>query len=250
MMKKLITYLLVFTAFVSAYGADDLPPLPDPPKLVVDMAEMLSPDEEQALEAKLEGYEDSTSNQFAIVTINNLGDYALEDYANKLFSKWQIGQKGKDNGVLILVVKESHDIRIEVGYGLEPKIPDLFAKKIEDQVVIPAFKQGQFYEGLNQGTDILIKKAAGEFKGDPKAKKKKKGMSFWTILIIVIIVLYFISRFNGPRYDNFSRGGRRGGFYGGGGFGGFGGGGFGGGGGGFGGFGGGGSGGGGASGKW
>jgi len=250
MMKKLITSLLVFTAIISCYAADDLPAIPDPPRLVVDMADMLSSNEEQALEAKLEGYEDTTSNQFTIVTINTLGDYALEDYANKLFSKWGIGQKGKDNGVLILVVKESHDIRVEVGYGLEPKIPDLFAKKVEDQVIIPAFKQGQFYDGLNQATDILIKKAAGEFKGDPKAKKKKKGMSVWTILLIIIIVLYFMTRFNGPRYQNYSRGGRRGGFYGGGGFGGFGGGGFGGGGGGFGGFGGGGSGGGGASGKW
>lgn len=237
--------LLIFACLIAGLsrGQVTLPEPPNPPRLVVDYGDFFTPAQEQELEKRLEGYEDTTTTQFTVVTVPTLNGQPVADFAAELFQKWGIGVKGKENGLLIVLSKEEHDVRIEVGYGLEPKIPDIFAKEVVDEVMIPRFKQGQFYEGVNDGITVLIKQAAGEFKGTPK--KKKKGGSVWTILTILLIIFLISRLFGGGGGHGYSGRGRRS-------YGGFGGGGFGGGssGGGFGGFGGGGSGGGGASGKW
>ncbi|SHI35019.1 uncharacterized protein SAMN02745146_0614 [Hymenobacter daecheongensis DSM 21074] len=241
--------------------AQQLPPRHNPPRLVNDLAGMLRPDEEQALEQKLVAYNDSTTSQISIVTIPTLGDYEIADYAQKLYESWGIGQKGTNNGVLLLIAEQEHRARIQTGYGLEGAIPDALAKRIISNTIVPAFREKQYYEGLNRATDQLIALAKGEYQADqtPAARQNTddsgSGWKFW--LIIAAIVLFIILRSRGG-----GGGGRRSGGFGGGmippiifgdfsggrgGFGGFGGGG---GGGGFGGFGGGSSGGGGASGEW
>lgn len=240
-----ILFIFILSSFVSL-AADDLPPRPEPPRLVNDLANMLSPEDEAALEAKLNNYNDSTSTQIAVVTVETLGDYDVADFANRLGEKWGVGEKGKDNGIVILLAKEQRAIRIEVGYGLEGVIPDGVAKRIEDEVMIPEFKNGNFYAGINNGVDVIIQRAFGEFQGDGK-KKKNGGGKVWTPLIIMLIILFIFSRFKGGGGNYSSKGYRGGGFMGGGFGGGFGGGSSSGG---FGGFGGGGFGGGGASGRW
>ena len=224
-------------------------------KLVYDFADLLSNDEENNLEIKLEGYHDTTSTQIAIVTINSIGGYDVSDYAFKLGEKWGIGQKGKNNGILIIITKQERDIFIATGYGIESNLPDALCRRIEENNIIPNFKERKFYEGLNEGTDAIFKALAGEFKAEKQKDftASKKPLSKILIIIIIIILILIIKRKggNGPGMRGFGRG-----MYFGGGWGGFSSGGsswgsgsFGGGGG-FGGFGGGSFGGGGAGGKW
>lgn len=228
-------------------------------KLVYDFADLISNSEEAGLEDKLENYHDTTSTQIAIVTITSLEGYDVSDYAFKLGEKWGIGQKGKNNGVLILITKKEHDIFIATGYGVEGGLPDALCRRIEEELIIPEFKQGNFFKGLNDGTDAIFKALAGEYKAEPEKNYNQKRRPFTTgIIIVIIIIAIIILRNRGGGRGG--RGWRTGSFYGGGGgWGGFSSGGsswgsgsWGGssGGGGFGGFGGGSFGGGGAGGKW
>ncbi|MCC3155826.1 TPM domain-containing protein [Hymenobacter sp. 15J16-1T3B] len=262
----LLTWLLACGLLLTALlaTAQQVPPRPSPPRLVNDLADLLTPEQEQALEQKLVAYNDSTSSQFAVVTVPNLGGDEIANYAQRLFESWGIGQKEKNNGLLILVARDERKVNIHTGYGLEGAIPDALAKRIISNVMVPAFKAEQYYDGIDGAVDRLFALAAGEYKAEPRAASDDygdEGGSSWTFWVIIgLLVLFLILRSRG---GGGGRGGRRsggfgGGFFppiilGGGGFGGggFGGGGFGGGGGGgFGGFGGGSSGGGGASGSW
>ncbi|MBX9850680.1 MAG: TPM domain-containing protein [Cytophagaceae bacterium] len=247
-MKKIFLLLFVIVlcgACNFSIAADDIPDRPNPPKLVNDFANIFSPSDKSTLEDKLVAYNDSTSTQIAVVTVSSLNDYAIEQFSVELAQKWGIGQKGKDNGILILVAPNERKARIEVGYGLEGALPDMIAKRIVDEVMIPSFKQNNYYEGVNNGVDIIIKRAYGQFQADPKGKDD--GFPTWIIVVIIILIAFLINRFQGPSYGSYSGSGyRRGGYFGGGSFGG----GSSGGGGGFGGFGGGSFGGGGSSGSW
>lgn len=232
------------------------------------MAGVLSPEQVEILEHKLVALDDSTSNQIAIVLIKTTGDYGIEEYANKLFRAWGIGDKKTNNGVLILAAIDDRKVWIEVGYGLEGAIPDVIASDIYRNKIVPAFKQGDYYRGLDNATNDLSKAAAGEYKIKKNRSAKDNGGGTaigFVVIIIVVIIVMIIGRGRGGGGRNggmMSRngfgdvaqaillssllggGGRgRSGGWGGGGFGG-------GGGGGFGGFGGGSSGGGGAGGGW
>ena len=255
--------LLVLLALLASVvaSAQSLPQRPNPPRLVNDLAGLMQPAEADALERKLVAYDDSTSSQIAVVTVNSLDGDDIADYAQKLYESWGIGRKGKNNGVLVLVAKQEHQARIQTGYGLEGAVPDALAKRIISNTLVPAFRQNQYYAGLDRGTDELIALAKGEYKADPADARPRgrrdssgSGIPFWVIIIVLIIVFTMLRNRGGGGGRN--RGGFGGGFvppiiFGGGGFGGGGGGwGGGGGGGGFGGFGGGSSGGGGASGSW
>jgi uncharacterized protein len=256
--------LLLMLVLALQASAKDIPPKPNPPRLVNDFAGILSSDQVQALEDKLDKFNDTTGNQIAIVTEKTLDGDEISHYAYELAQSWGIGQKGNNNGVLVYIASDDHQMSIQVGYGLEPVITDLAAFAVRSQIMQPNFKAGNFYAGLDSGTNVLMGLADREFtaaewlKDHPQAENNtgnqqpKRG--FPPVLFIVIIVILIAL---------FSRRRRRGGGcmpiflpFGGGGFGGGRGGGFGGGfgggssGGGFGGFGGGGFGGGGSSGSW
>ncbi|HVG41994.1 MAG TPA: TPM domain-containing protein [Chitinophagaceae bacterium] len=271
-MKKFLVIITLLLSFVAFAQIDKvLPPRPNPPRLVNDFARMLTPEQSQALESKLVAYNDSTSSQIAIVTLTSLEDkttgveYEDEEVALKVLRDWGIGQSGKNNGIVILIVNNPDDtkrkIRIEVGYGLEGAVPDITASSIIRNDIVPYFQQGNFYRGLDAATTSIIKAASGEYRAPERSNGNRRGgISLGKIIFAFIILMFVLNMFGGG-------GGRGGGFmsrrgyrgFGGpvflpGGFGGggFGGGGFGGdsGGGGFGGFGGGSGGGGGASGSW
>src|SRR5689334_3563883 len=126
--KLFLSFLLV-TATIAGWS-QKIPPAPNPPKLVNDLAGILSPSEEQQLEAHLLGYNDTTSNEVAIVLIKTLDGYPIEEYATRLYREWGIGRNKVSNGVLILAAMDDRKIRIEVGYGLEGAIPDITANRI------------------------------------------------------------------------------------------------------------------------
>jgi uncharacterized protein len=255
-MKKILFILtLLVSVCASAQIEKVIPAKPSPPTLVNDFTNTLTPQQKEALENKLVAYDNSTSTQIAIVIINTTGGYSIDDVALGILRSWKVGSKDKNNGIVLLVAKDDHKVSIAVGYGLEGTVPDLTAKSIIDNDIVPNFKTDNYYRGLDEGTDAIIKAIAGEYKAPAGYNShKKKGLGFSTILILLFIIVFIIGGIGrgggsgGGGLRGFGAGWLIGSMLGGSGSGG--GGWSGGGGGGFGGFGGGGGGGGGASGSW
>lgn len=246
------------TLFANNGFAQNIIAKPNPATLVTDVAGVLTPEQKQALENKLVAIDDSSSNQIAVVILPSLDGYPKEEYATKLFRDWGIGNKKTNNGILLLIAINDRQIRIEVGYGLEGAIPDITALNIIDNDIKPAFKAGNYYEGIDQATDNIAKAAVGEYKVKKAKKSKSKGGGGLFVLILIIIFVVLRngrggggSNIGGGGFSDVATGMLLGSLLGGGGrHGGGGWGGDSGGGGGFGGFGGGSSGGGGAGGSW
>ncbi|MEY2646396.1 MAG: hypothetical protein RL158_372 [Bacteroidota bacterium] len=195
-----------FVTIATGSMAQNILPKPNPPKLVTDQAGVLSAEQLQALEAKLVAIDDSSSNQIAVVILSSLEGQPKEEYATKLFREWGIGNKKTNNGVLLLVAIQDRQIRIEVGYGLEGAIPDITALSIIDNDIKPAFKAGNYYEGLDKATDDLAKAAVGEYKEARKKKKNTKGSPLLFFIILAIIV-FIVKRNGGGGGSNINRGG-------------------------------------------
>lgn len=264
----LLTLLFCAARSLAQIPDAELPARPSPPHLVNDLAGVIAPLDEEELEQKLLQYEQTSSTQIAVVTVRSIGDYDVAQYGTELFKKWGIGQKGKDNGVLILASVDDRKVNITTGRGLEGALPDITAGKIIRNEIVPEFRaeegsggyESRYYRGFSKAADAVIAATKGEYVADETTVRGDDGggIGILPIAILIIIVVVFISRRGGGGGGGgyMSRRGYRG--WGGpiflpGGFGGgFGGGGFGGGGGGggFGGFGGGDSAGGGASGDW
>jgi uncharacterized protein len=191
-MKKLIT-LLLFACFAQLSFAQNILPRPNPPKLVNDVAGVLSPEQREILEQKLVALDDSSSNQIAIVLIPTLDGYPIEEYANKLFREWGIGHKGTNNGVLIIAAINDRKVRIEVGYGLEGAIPDVTASDIYNNLIVPAFRDQNYYRGLDDATTALSKAAVGEYKIKKEKKGKSKGKPLFTFLAMLIFILLVVA---------------------------------------------------------
>lgn len=228
----------------------------DVPKLdqqVTDLAQVLDPQHRAALESKLETYERATGHQFALLTLPTLDGDAIEDFSIRVTDAWKLGDKKRDDGLLLVLAMAEHKLRIEVGLGLQGEVTDAFSAQVIRDVIAPAMREGRAADGLDRAFDLLMAKAQGIEVGVPKPRmsEEQSPIAAGAVVFIVILVL-LLSRFGGGGGGGGRR--RRGGMlflpgaFGGGG-GGFGGGGFGGGGGGFGG-GGGGFNGGGASGDW
>jgi uncharacterized protein len=209
----LVGFLMLSASVVAQQVPDDsLPNRPNPPRLVNDLVGMLSPGQVQQLEQKLDTYNDSTSTQITIVIVKSTGQYEAADYAFSIGRKWGVGQKGKNNGLVLLWAPGNRKLYIATGYGLEGAIPDAIAKRIITQILAPNFKQLNYYQGLDEATTEIIKRASGEYKADPRdtsgGDTSLGEILFW--VFIVAMVIFFISRRSGG-----GRGGR-GGFRGGG----------------------------------
>lgn len=250
--KKILTILLLLLVSVAAFpqfNAESLlKPQTGKQHLVNDYAGVLTADQYQALENKLVKFDDSTSTQIAVVVVPDLGGYDVADYAVQLGRAWGVGGKEFNNGVVMLVSTGNRKMFIATGYGVEGALPDVTAKYIIDNEMIPHFKGGDYYGGIDQGVDAIILATRGEYKAPKDYHKRKDGspIGFIILVIILIIILSSINRrggggfmsrrgyrgFNGPFIFPTGGGssGWGGGSSGGGGFGGFGGGSFGGGG--------------------
>ena len=258
LMKKLfyIFFLLLLPAVIfsqSNFDAESLlKPRTGKQQLVNDFANILSPAQRETLEEKLYKFDDSSSTQIAVVTVPSLGGYDVSDYAVKLGRAWGVGGKEFNNGVVVIISteKDNRRVNISTGYGVEGALPDVTCSHIINELIVPNFKHGDYYAGIDNGIDAIIKATRGEYKA-PEGYHKKRGLSpgrvlFVIILIIVLLSVFgrggnsggtFMSRrgfrgFNGPFIFPTGGGGGwgGGGSSGGGGFGGFGGGSFGGGG--------------------
>jgi uncharacterized protein len=256
-MLALLVAIMVAAGLVpAARGAD--PAFPPLSGRVVDAANIIPSEARARIEAKLKAYEDKTSDQIVVATVPTLGELPIEDYANRLFRSWGIGQKGKNNGALLLAAPKERRLRIEAGYGAEGALTDAVSSTIINTVIAPKFKSGDFAGGIEAGVDQMVAILGGDAAESgrhaiPKGQDSEDLLSQILPLIVFILVIWFIVRASqgpgGARYHRnpggtwiVNSGGWGGGSFGGGSFGGGGGGGFSGGGGS--------SGGGGASGSW
>lgn len=242
MTRWLVGFILLFASW--AHAELQIPRLTDP---VMDQVGVLRPQDRRDLDAVIRDYNRQGKAQIQVLVIGSLGDLTIEEASIKITDAWKLGTDKKDNGILFLIAPNERKLRIEVGQGLEGALPDVIAKRIIADTVVPLFKARNLSAGIVVGTYQIIKYIDQEYadqhlsQPEPEPRKSIPG---WVIIVILLLLL-FIGRFLPA--SSF-RGGGRGGGWGGGGFGG---GGFGGGGGG-GGWSGGGGGfsGGGASGSW
>jgi uncharacterized protein len=216
---------------------------PEFPKLsgrVVDNAGFLSAGVKKQISEQLAAHEKASANQVVVVTLPDLQGYSIEEYGYQLGREWGIGQKGEDNGVLLIVAKAERKVRIEVGYGLEGTLTDAISANIIHGVITPAFKKGQFEAGIQAGVTAVVEALGGQYvMKERQTKGKDTGRMFFFFIFFVLMFWPLLTMF---LPHSMTRGRGYHGGYGGFGGGGFGGGGFSGGGGSFGG--------GGASGGW
>jgi uncharacterized protein len=216
---KIIVFLgLCLILIMSPIWALEVPERPR--GWVNDFTGTLSRDEILALEKKLMAFERETTNQIVVVLIPTLKGDNLEDFSIRLAEKWKVGQKGKNNGVILLIVKNDRRIRIEVGYGLEGVLPDALAGSIIRQEIAPRFRAGQFYQGIEAGIKAIMAATRGEYKARPLVKKESKLTPWWPFLFFilffgVVIIMHRLSR-RRYYYTGGSRGWYPGGIWGGG----------------------------------
>lgn len=207
--KPFTAFLLVALFFLSSLlYAQDFPPVPNPPRLVTDFTQTLTSSEVEQLERKLVAYNDSTSTQIAIVILKSVGQYDIADYSFQLGEKWGIGST-KDNGILILAAMEDRDVFIAVGYGMEGAVPDALAKRIVTNLIIPNFKQGEYFQGFDQATDMIIKLASGEYTADEVAEDGNGGGAL--VMLLVFIFFFVILPLLRNKNDNNNHMGGKGG---------------------------------------
>lgn len=208
MLKKLILFI-VFALVVLKTFAQELPPKSN--TLVTDYVNLLHNDQKNELEQKLKAYADSTSTQIAVVLIKTVGNYDINDFGQKLGRAWGIGEKGKNNGVLLLVAVGDRKVAIQTGYGAEGAVTDYATHDIIQKDIIPRFKENDYYAGISAGADDIMKLMKGEYKASGKNKKGNKDdggpVGFIIIIVIVILIIIFRRRGGGGGHIIGSRGG-------------------------------------------
>ncbi len=186
----LLSLLLIFS--LSSFAQKQIPSQPDKQKSVYDFADMLSDGEEVNLRQKLETYADTTSTQIVIVTIKSLEGEYIATYATEWAEQWGIGQDNKDNGAIIMVSQDDRKITIQNGYGLEEYLTDYNSKTIIDQIIQPAFKKGNFYQGLDKATTAMFQLLDGQFDAEALNQKSNNKKNILSYLVPIIIVIFFI----------------------------------------------------------
>jgi len=170
---------------------EGLAPIPPLTSAVTDQTATLSPSDRQALETKLRGWEARTTNQLAVLIVPTTAPEVIEQYSIRVAEAWKLGQKGKDNGALLLIAKNDKKIRIEVGYGLEGSLTDVTSRRIIAEDIAPQFSQGNFAAGINAGVDRII---AVVDSGEPlppaeprRTRASPRRFDFGTMLIVLLV---------------------------------------------------------------
>ncbi|MGN6416477.1 MAG: TPM domain-containing protein [Pseudobacter sp.] len=176
-MKRTLSFLLIMLCILPAFAQDlDQIIYNKPSRLVNDYVATLSQEERQKLEKKLDSFDRKTSTQIAVVLINELKGRKLEETATTLFNNWGIGQRDKNNGLLILAVMQERKVRIEVGRGLESAITNETAARIIQEDIVPAFKEARYFDGLDTATTSLMKLAVSVFPGNNAGTNDQAGI--------------------------------------------------------------------------
>jgi uncharacterized protein len=163
--------LIVFLAVLIPLHvwALEVPPLTG---RVVDLAQVLSADDSKLLNSQLQAHEEKTGNQVAVLILPSLDGEPLEEFSHRVATTWKLGQKGTDNGVLLLVALKERKLRIEVGYGLEGTLTDLRSSRIIRQEIVPRFKEGNIAAGVRAGTDAILRTIEGTYQADEQSQRR------------------------------------------------------------------------------
>lgn len=187
--KRLLGFALLAFTLLSAE-----PAFPELTSRVVDDASLFSITQKAELESVLENHENNTSNQIVIVTLKSLDGYDIRDYGLELGRAWGIGQKDKNNGVLLIIAPNERKVSIEVGYGLEGALPDATAKSIIDQRILPYFKEGDYFGGAKFGLDAIISAIKGEY----IAYENESGSKSFTFSDLIMPLIFLFVFLAGP----------------------------------------------------
>ena len=209
-MKKTIFLKILVCFFFTTIGFAQftIPKIPNEQTSVYDYANILQADEKAQLEEKLIKYSDSTSTQIVVITIESLKGEDIGILTPKWGQEWGIGgSKQNDNGVIILVAKAEHKLWISAGYGLEDRLTAGIGGEITRNIIVPEFKAGSYYKGLDKGTDAIFDVFKGKYKGERKHDKKGSSIPFFIIIFIIFIIIIAKSKKNGGNSGNNSGGG-------------------------------------------
>jgi uncharacterized protein len=195
----LVALLLPFAALAQSF--------PQLTGRVVDAANLLKPEERAALEARLKAHEDRTTDQLVVATVPSLDGLTVEDYANRLFRHWQLGQKKTNNGALLLVAPNERKVRIEVGYGLEGALTDALSKVIITTAVAPQFQKGDFAGGIEAGADAMLSILTGDAEEWQRRAQVREDdstafaplIAFMCLVVLFVVVANLMARSNGRR---------------------------------------------------
>jgi uncharacterized protein len=209
-MKKTIFLKILVCFFFTTIGFAQftIPKIPNEQTSVYDYAKILQADEKAQLEEKLIKYSDSTSTQIVVITIESLKGEDIGILTPKWGQEWGIGgSKQNDNGVIILVAKAEHKLWISAGYGLEDRLTAGIGGEITRNIIVPEFKAGSYYKGLDKGTDAIFDVFKGKYKGERKHDKQGSRIPFFIIIFIIVIIIIAKSKKNGGNSGNNSGGG-------------------------------------------
>lgn len=212
--EKLLLFIVFLSILQHAFAQKSKSPSAEDKvkAYVTDKTGTLTASQIKTLETKLSGFEKETSNQVVVWMIPSLDGESLEDKSHEIAEQNGIGQKSKNNGVLLFIAKDDRKLRIEVGYGLEGALTDALCSQIIRKEITPYFKQGDFYSGVNAGVDAIIKATKGEYTQDKKVSKDdESGTICCGLPILVIVILFLIFVFIGmPILSSIFRWGRGG----------------------------------------
>lgn len=192
-MKKLLI-LVFFLSVIYANAQFTIPKVPSFQTSVYDYADLLNPTEEKELENKLVRYSDSTTTQIVVITIDDLKGESIGLLTPRWAQEWGIGQEKEDNGILILLSKNDRDIWISPGYGVEDRLTAGINGELIRNIIIPEFKAGSYYNGLDKGADAIFEVLNGKYKGS--RKESSNPLPFILIVIFIIILIVLASRGN------------------------------------------------------
>ncbi len=201
----LLLHLLCFSFTIAQYK---IPEKPKEETSVYDYINLLNSSQKKSLEYNLISYSDSTSTQIVIAIIKSTQGENINYLGAQWGQKWGIGQKGKDNGVLILLAKDDRKIAINTGYGVEGSLTDAMSRRIIQTVIIPHFKAGNFYQGLQDGSTAIFKVLNGEFK-EERTFNNNQGFPFQALLPFIIFIIIIIILSSKKRGNGGGNGGRR-----------------------------------------
>ncbi|MEO8628854.1 MAG: YgcG family protein [Betaproteobacteria bacterium] len=190
-----LLYFLAAFALLGWQSAFAQSPIAVPPlkARVTDLTGTLTAEQTQALEQKLQQFETAKGSQIAVLIVPSVRPETIEQYGIRVAEQWKLGRKGVDDGALLLVAKNDRDLRIEVGYGLEGALPDAIAKRIVDETIVPRFRTGDFYGGIDAGVDAIIKVVNGEPLPAPAQRApgaaRGQGRDFGSLFVIGIVLV-------------------------------------------------------------
>ena len=209
MKHKNIAFFIILLVSGTMFGQGTGLPVPDAPgNWVNDYAKVFNSAELQQLNQKLNSFQYRSSTQIFIATISENNGYSVSQLGPEIGEKWSIGQKGKDNGLLILMDMQARDVFISNGYGLEEYVPDAIAKRIVENEIVPYFEEGNYYEGIDQATDVLIGLLDGKFTADEYREQSGSSAVGSAIGSIFFIIFWLVMIFGSRRRRSAGMGSR------------------------------------------